>query len=118
MEQVLIVSAIFLCIYKVVEVFVHRRERLNLVEKIDSLKDHNVNISQILGESDNFSGAFKWGCLLIGLGVGILVAYTIISALDLYDDQSIVIYTSCVFIFGGIGLLVSYFLEKKKINKK
>ena len=63
--------------------------------------------------------ALKVGCLLIGLGLGILVAFFIhYNMMDFCDDRRIQssLYASCVLLFGGIGLLTAFLIELK-INK-
>jgi hypothetical protein len=63
----------------------------------------------------------KWAFLLIGAGLGLLLAaitsHTLFSYID--SDGNPAIYFSLIGIFGGLGLLTSYFIEKKEtIDKK
>lgn len=64
----------------------------------------------------------KWGLLLAGAGLGLLIAFFIdestarwitTSAGDKYKDDNPAIYFSLIAIGGGIGLVLSYFIEKK-----
>ena len=81
----LVVGMITLGIYKFFELLVCRRERLNIIEKIDpgALVDYlkNVRLGLPLNSpaSNSRSGFSSWalrlGCLLAGLGLGLLVAY-------------------------------------------
>ena len=66
-------------------------------------------------------GGLRMGCLMIGLGVGLLVGYGIISATQYsyfdgnrpYEVTSVV-YGACVLLGGGTGLVISYLIEKKQ----
>ena len=58
----------------------------------------------------NSIGALRWGLLLIGVGIGFLMGYY----LDRTFDMEEVGYFSMLFIFGGIGLGLSYILEERK----
>jgi hypothetical protein len=131
-EDVFIVVAIFFFCYKGLEILVHKKERLNLIEKLGSIdltKEPNINYSKLFGDGgNNKSWAIRIGSLIIGLGIGILVAYLIISLCHLYDynveenmrmarEQIRVIYGASTLLFGGLGLIVSYIVENK-LNKK
>ena len=61
----------------------------------------------------------KWALLLIGAGLGLLLA-NIISRTALktpdYDDSNVAIYFALIAIFGGLGLFLSYHIEKKEFS--
>jgi hypothetical protein len=62
----------------------------------------------------------KYGLLMIGAGVGLLVAYFIdINMPDTghFDSDKPALYFSLIPICGGIGLVISYFIEKKEMQK-
>ena len=117
--------------YKLFELFVCKKERLAIIEKMGEkfspeMMGNKINLSSVGNVS--FS-ALKFGCLFAGLGLGLLVAYLICATtLEGYVDVSrnsnweyretiSVIYGACVLLFGGIGLL-SAFLVELKISKK
>ena len=118
----LIVGFITLGIYKLFELFVCKKERLLIIEKMGEkftpgMLEHKINFSYIGNSS--FS-ALKWGCLLMGLGLGLLTAFAIhYNFQDFvskqWDIQSMV-YGACVLVFGGLGLLTAFLVELK-INK-
>ncbi len=56
----------------------------------------------------------RWGFLLIGIGLGLLVAYFLDRAYDMEE----VAYFSMGFIFGGIGLTAAYLVEEKRSNRQ
>ena len=50
---------------------------------------------------------------MIGIGIGFLMGYLLDRTYDMEETG----YFSMLFIFGGLGLVLSYFLEESK-NKK
>ena len=55
-------------------------------------------------------GTLRWAFLLIGVGIGFLMGYWLDRAYNMEETG----YFSMLFIFGGLGLGISYFLEEKK----
>ena len=80
--------------------------------------EHKINFSSI--GSMSFS-ALKFGCLFMGIGLGLLVAFAIhYNFQDFVDKEwriESLIYGASVLIFGGIGLLIAFLVELN-INKK
>lgn len=66
--------------------------------------------------------SLKFGLLLVGLGVGLLIALFTVRGVfgsgmtEAEEGQSVAIYFGCIGIFGGLGLIVSYFVEKKWLD--
>ena len=118
----LVFGIVTLGIYKLFELFVCREERLTIIEKMGEkftpgMLEHKINFSSI-GNSSFY--ALKWGCLLMGLGLGLLTAFAIhYNFQDFvskqWDIQSMV-YGASVLMFGGLGLLIAVLIELK-INK-
>ncbi|HWD88623.1 MAG TPA: DUF6249 domain-containing protein [Mucilaginibacter sp.] len=57
----------------------------------------------------------KWGLLLIGAGLGLFIAFLLDRGAfknDFYDSNP-AIYFSMIAIFGGLGLLTSFLIEKR-----
>ena len=127
-----VVCGIFvLGFYKLFELFVCKKERLLIIEKMGEkftpeMLGNKINLSSVGNAS--FS-ALKFGCLFVGLGLGLLAAYLICrTTIDDYVvrnadwnwevKQTIsVIDGACVLLFGGVGLLASFLVELK-ISKK
>lgn len=125
----LVVGTITLGIYKLFELFVRRKERLTLIDKMNIVPNH-----ELLNELSNFPiskplpafGTLKAACLLLGIGLGLLTGFLIIHsgtysfAVDDSwgaNETKSIVYGSCVLIFGGLGLLVAFLIEQK-ITKK
>jgi len=133
-DSVFIVGFIMLCIYKVFELFVRRKERMLLVEKLASLSGNEEDNEKpiklqlpFIYTNDSNSWALRISLLLIGIGVGCLVALYI--QMNFYSELSLLNYNhygtfalinfACISLFGGIGLLIAFFIEqKKKVEKK
>ena len=116
---------------KLFELFVCKKERLLIIEKMGEkftpdMLEHKINFSSIGKFS---SSALKLGCLLMGLGLGLLIGYLICSTtLEGYAEMGDVrlnynmretisiIYGACILLFGGLGLLTAFLIELK-INK-
>jgi len=62
----------------------------------------------------NPANSLRWGLVAVGVGLGLLIGHFLETSLGFDDD---VAYFSMIFVFGGIGLLLSYFLQMK-INEK
>ncbi len=77
-------------------------ERMALIEKGADPK---------LFKGNNSNVAMKFGLLLIGAGVGLLVGAFLDANTRLDETVS---YFSMLFIFGGLGLFASHILDKKE----
>ena len=120
-----VVGIITLGIYKLFELFVRKKERLIIIDKIgDKLTpdilngkiDFSTNIPKFS------SSALKFGCLFMGLGIGMLVAFAIHYNFASFVESTYytrsTVYGSCVLLFGGIGLIAAFIVELKINNKK
>ena len=116
-------AIVFGCIYKVVELFVHKRERLMLISKITELSNVDFKGINFYSSGNKFT-ALRVGWLLMGVGLGFFVGFflnlmTASGRLDTLTDWEFrdhiggIIYVSCVSFFGGIGLLISYYTERR-----
>ena len=66
----------------------------------------------------NPSHSLRWGFVLVGFGVGLLMGSLLESLTQIDGDTA---HFSMIFIFGGLGLLASYFYQMnldKKSNLK
>ncbi|MCS2204457.1 DUF6249 domain-containing protein [Bacteroides thetaiotaomicron] len=127
----LVVGTITLGIYKLFELFVCKKERIIMIEKLAdrvNTGEINSNLSLNLNYSrSRFTfGSLKSGLLMLGIGLGLLVAYFIcVNSVPGYTtsqnwkvaDRASVVYGACVLLFGGAGLLTAFLIEMK-IQKK
>ncbi len=107
LEPILISGIVFGFAYAVIHLLIRRKERMALIEKgIDApLFNPKPKINVL---------ALKFGLLFIGVAVGLLLGSLLVELTTLNDEAA---YFSMVFLFGGIGLVVSHFLEKKEIRE-
>lgn len=118
--------------YKVIELFVRKKERLMLVDKLntlDNVNTNNINLSGLFGGVKVLQNQYlslRIGSLLMGLGLGLLIGYLIVQisygdlrelTWDLREAQS-VIYGASTLLFGGMGLTAGFITEMKMKNKK
>lgn len=120
---------ITLGIIKLFELFVCKKERIMLIEKMGEPQlPERLSLPRFYGNSFSFS-ALKVGCLLTGMGLGLLIGYLICSltipdylqhaANHSWECRETIglVYGACVLGFGGIGLIIA-FVTELKLNKK
>lgn len=68
--------------------------------------------------------SLKFGLLMVGLGLGLLVALFTVRGVfgpnmkDAEQGQAVAVYFGSIFIFGGLGLISSYVIEKKWLDQQ
>lgn len=115
-------------IYGLFELFVRKKERLAIIEKIGdkldaSAFDAKIGLPRLV---TNFSfSSLKVGCLLTGIGLGLLVGFLISTGytgngMETWAYQELVstVYGASVLLFGGIGLIVAFIIEMKLSKDK
>lgn len=105
-EEILIPLIIFSSIFGVAYVYLTTRnkERLALIEKG---ADANLFYS---GKKKSFGSiVLNLALLAIGIGIGVLVG----AGLEQGGMHGDVSYPASIFIFGGMGLVVSFFVNRK-----
>lgn len=123
----LIVGIVCAGIYGLFELFVRKKERLSIIEKIGdkldvSAFDAKIGLPRL---STNFSfSSLKAGCLLVGIGLGLMVGFLIseMARLDINEwsgrEFISTLYGASVLLFGGIGLIIAFFVEMKLSKEK
>lgn len=127
----LVVGFICLGIYALFELFVRRKERLLIIEKISErmdIADLGKRLSLPSYGLPRFSfSSLKTGCLLMGIGLGILVGFfcnLIVAAnshsLDFRNEYEAIssAYGASVLLFGGLGLIVAFVIETNMKKKR
>ncbi len=107
LTPILVLLIIFGFIYGVVNLAVRRKERMALLEKGADPKTFYAEPLRIT--------TLKWGLFLIGIAIGIFLG-NILSATTVLDEE--VAYFSMIFLFGGIALVISHFMERSQIKKE
>ena len=128
----IIVGIVFLGVYKLFELFVCKSERMKIIDKLND-RLYSADITGKLSlpnyQQPQFSfGALKAGCLMVGVGLGLLIGFFI--CLSIFPDYHIritewgakelssIVYGSCVLLFGGLGLLIAFLIELKTSKKR
>ena len=107
LEDILIPLSFFALIFGII--YIRNRENMALIERginprvTDTRPKHFINL--------------KWGLLLCGAGLGLLIAYFIDintrMMVAVNSGKNPAVYFSMIAIGGGLGLVISYFIEKK-----
>ncbi len=123
----LIIGIITFGILKLFELFACRKERMMLIERMQGLTlQQPPRLNYGFGLPFSFS-ALKWGCLLMGIGLGLLLAFFICSAYNpgfvhegWVSSSSVpaVIFGACMLLMGGLGLLVAFLVEMRFRKEK
>ncbi len=110
MEDILVPLAFFALVFGSLYIYytTRNKERLALIEKGAS-----PELFKLKAEGNSGHAIFKLGLFSIGIALGIVAGYFLSEA---GMDQTAA-YFSMIFLFGGIGLVVSYLLQKK-LEKK
>ena len=137
--QVVVTFIIFSFIYMVFELFARRSERKMLIEKIVEIGKADVGryLNEYLGNTGMANifrmrshGSIRGALLMLGIGIGVMAGFFINYLLvgDAYltsnrhwnvcnEEVVVVVYIASVCIFGGLGMLIAYFIERKENGK-
>ncbi len=115
--EILIPITFFICTFAAIFGlrYMANKERMAMIEK-------GIDIGTIKAQPQPYKN-LKWGLLLIGAGLGLFLAFvldqTVFKIADgLNHDKNVPIYFALIAIFGGLGLFVSYLIEKKETFDK
>ena len=118
-----IMGIITLGIYKILELYIRRKERLILIEKLGDRLDPDrldkpFSLNNFFPSGAGF-GALKGACLLLGLGAGLLLGYFLLQTKVTDFNSSLrqplaqLVLGGSIFICGGLGLLIAFLIEMK-----
>ena len=128
----LVVGIITYGIFRLFDLFVRKKERLAIIEKIGekfdpSMVENKFSFPMASTGNSTFS-TLKIACLLLGVGLGLLVGYFIcLGSIAGYNTMELrnnaneisgVVYGATVLLFGGLGLLVAFVIEMNYLKKK
>ena len=101
--DVLIVGIVFLAIYGTIVIILQHKQRKWLIQK-------GADPSIFQTPKGNKATSLRYGLLLIGIALGILLGNILSVSTTLLQEAA---YFSMVFLFGGLALVISFFLEKR-----
>ncbi len=127
---VLICAIIAFGIYKLFELFVRRKERMAIIERMmdnggGSPLNGSLNVDLRMNSSNLFT-SLRFGLLLLGVGLGLFIVGLLhlnyIPELNgderwIYKEAFAFLYFASPITFGGVGLLVAYMVEKGNRSK-
>lgn len=120
------VLIIFGTIYKVFELYVRKEERKLIINKIEEIK--GVDLSETNLDMGNNRGnrflSLRIGMLVFGIGLGCIISVLLMVMLlprlnqltNPYYGKEI-LSSSCICLFGGLALVISYIIEQKALRK-
>ena len=102
---VLIPLSFFAMVFGII--YMHKRENLAMIEK-------GLNPKEFANRPVPYKN-LKWGLLLIGAGLGLLIAFFVDIAFIPTRIEPVAVYFSLIAVGGGLGLVSSYRIEKKEL---
>lgn len=92
--------------------YFENKERMSMIEKgMDPGVRRRRPISPLT--------TLKWGLVFVGIGLGLVAAFWLTTyVLHTMEGQSAAIYFGFLSAFGGLGLIISYFFEKRTPEHK
>jgi hypothetical protein len=107
LEPIFVMAIIFGFTYAIIHLFIRRKERMALINK-------GENPASLNGQYKPGIMALKLGFLFIGIAVGLLLGAVLAELTTLNNESA---YFSMIFLFGGIGLVLSHYMEKREIKE-
>lgn len=89
--------------------YLNKREKLAMIERGMDPRSYKAQPAPYQN--------LKWGLLMAGAGLGLLLAFFLGKLMGGVDDNPAP-YFSLIAIFGGAGLVLSYRIEKKEVLDK
>ena len=108
LTPVLVLTVIFGAIVAIVYLSIRKKERMAMMEK-------GVDASVFFTPKKSNSYALKYGLLLIGIALGILIG-NILATTTAFMYEKEAAYFSMIFLFGGAALIIYYFMAKKMVD--
>ncbi len=103
MEGIFVPLGAFAMVVAIVYLRQRKSERLLMIEK---------GVDPKIFESPKLSAVnLKWGILLVGLGIGLMIANALSRTIFFRKEEA---YFAMLFLFGGISLLLFHFIDWKK----
>jgi hypothetical protein len=94
------------------------RERIALIENKQTAEVFNRSPVRKIRSLNIAYWTLKLGLLVVGIAVGLLVALIVNSNVTHRLHEGVgVVFFSCILLFGGIGLIFDFFIEKKAFRR-
>lgn len=107
-SEFLVPIAFFALVYGIFHLYVRRKERLALIEKGTD--------ASIFYSNKRSDPSLKYGLLLIGVAVGMIIGNAFAMS-SLFADEEVA-YFSMVFLFGGLSLVIYYFINRRNLAQE
>ena len=105
LTPILVLLIIFGSVVLIIYLGIRRKERMAMLEK-------GVDASVFFSPKKKNSLSLKYGLLLIGVALGILIG-KILSTTESFMYEEEAAYFSMIFLFGGAALIIHFFLDKR-----
>ncbi|MCD8185920.1 MAG: hypothetical protein LUD68_05545 [Rikenellaceae bacterium] len=126
MDFIMVPAVVGICIYgiySIFELFARRKERKAMIEKWNGISCGEIQVGKV-----EFSSRYRsltWGCLLLGIGLGLLIGFLIGSHYVDYSERISgshreflgIVYGASVLLCGGIGMLAAFLIEYRLTGK-
>lgn len=132
----LVLLIIFGTLYKVIKLYATRRERILYIEKMSTPPPYCPDANQqpippyrvMPAEYESLSRfrTLRWALLAMGVGFGMLFAIGFVLLVDpvrvmdnfyCITNRYGIIVGASMFLFGGLGMLISYIIETRYISR-
>ena len=110
MEAFLIVTVVFLSVVTVVKIIADARTRGQLIQK-GEVNENLATLFKAYGTYGRLGSNLKWGMVLIGIGLALLIKQL---APVYLDDETIL---GLIFVFAGLSFFIYYFLAKARTGQ-
>lgn len=107
MEGIFVPIGFFLAIFAILYVYwtTRSKERMALIDK-------GADASIFKSPPSKYA-LLKWGIFLIGAAIGVVSGYALSNVIN-----EVVAFFTMIFFFGGIGLIVAYFITRRLSQKE
>ncbi|MDU1905260.1 MAG: DUF6249 domain-containing protein [Dysgonomonas sp.] len=123
LTPILVTGIVMLAIYRILELFVRRNERMGIIERMKQNPDLKVsppewNLSFFNIPPQYSFASLRTSLFLIGMGIGLFCGYLLDATTFAGNSNNFsytmeIVYLACIAVFGGVGLLIAYFMEIK-----
>jgi hypothetical protein len=105
---ILVPLGFFVLIFGIV--YMQKKENLAMIDK-------GMNPKNRTSRGPEPFRYLKWGLLLVGSGVGLLIAYFVDFGMNRFETHP-PLYFALIAIGGGTGLIISYKMEMKELRER